>query len=274
MNLRKSFVFSPAAGSVRLLSGVLTLLCLAVATIPAAAEQALQPRKHTAYRPGEKLTYVISWSDLVKAGTAVMEVRRELTPEGKETLQFISTARSSGVVETFYPVRDVIKSVFDPRAQASLSYTMNSSHGKKKKQRELIFDHEKKQVTYLKDGNKAVVEIPEATQDALSSLYVLRTQETFTTSRPIVINVNDSGKTWAVEVHVLGREMLKTPLGEFRAIKVKTYPKYEGVFMHKGEIFMWFTDDEHRVPLLMKSTITIGSVMATLTEMKLGENVP
>ena len=274
MNLRKSFVFSPATGSVRLWAGMLAALFLAVAAFPSAAEQALQLRKYTAYRPGEKLTYVLSWSDLVKAGTAVMEVKKELTPEGKETLQFISTARSSGVVETFYPVRDVIKSVFDPRIQASLTYSMNSSHGKKKKQRELIFDHENKQVTYLKDGSTSVVDIPQGTQDALSSLYVLRTQESFTTSRPIVINVNDSGKTWAVEVHVLGREMLKTPVGEFRAIKVKTYPKYEGVFMHKGEIFMWFTDDEHRVPLLMKSTITIGSVMATLTEMKLGEQGP
>lgn len=274
MNLRKTFVFSPAVGSAGLRSGVLALFCLVLALAAPAAEPQAPRRGHAAYRPGEKLTYAISWSDLVKAGTAVMEVRSELTPEGKETLQFISTATSVGMVEKFYPVRDVIKSVFDPGIQASLSYSLSSSHGKKKKQRELIFDHAKKQVTYLKDGNKDVVEIPEGTQDALSSLYVLRTQETFTTSRPIVINVNDSGKTWAVEVHVLGREMLKTPLGEFRTIKVKTHPKYEGVFMHKGEIFMWFTDDEHRVPLLMKSTITIGSVMATLTEMKLGENAP
>jgi hypothetical protein len=124
------------------------------------------------------------------------------------------------------------------------------------------------------NSDRHVVEIPDGTQDALSSLYYLRSQESFTDSRPVVINVHDSGKNWAVEVHVLGREMLKTPLGEFRTIKVKTYPKYEGVFMHKGEIFMWLTDDDHRVPLLMKSTITIGSIMAMITEMKLGEDAP
>jgi len=72
-------------------------------------------------------------------------------------------------------------------------------------------------------------------------------------------------------MNVLARERIKTPVGEFDTIKVKTYPKYEGVFMHKGEIFIWLTDDSRRVPVLMKSTITIGSIVATLTEMKLGD---
>ena len=63
-------------------------------------------------------------------------------------------------------------------------------------------------------------------------------------------------------------------MGEFNTIKVRTYPKYEGVFMHKGEIFMWLTDDYRKIPVLMKSTIAIGSIVATLTEMKQEENVP
>ena len=44
--------------------------------------------------------------------------------------------------------------------------------------------------------------------------------------------------------------------------------------MHKGEIFIWLTDDAGKVPLLMKSKIAIGSVIATLTELKQGEEAP
>ena len=44
--------------------------------------------------------------------------------------------------------------------------------------------------------------------------------------------------------------------------------------MHKGEIFIWLTDDDRKVPVLMKSTITIGSIVSTLTEMKLGDEAP
>lgn len=250
----------------------LPAVLLALTPIAAPAAEGDGPvRRHPAYQPGEKLTYNVSWSDLVQAGTAVMEVRREKGSDGGDAVQIISTARSVGMVERFYPVRDTIKSLIDPKTHQSLAYSMDQSHGKRKKKRELVFDREAGTVTYLKEGMKDVVEVPAGTQDALSSLYYVRTHGTFTVGTSLFVNVHDSGKTWNVEVQVLGREKLKTPIGEFSTVKVKTYPKYDGVFMHKGEIFIWLTDDEHRVPLLMKSTITIGSVMATITEMKLGE---
>jgi hypothetical protein len=44
--------------------------------------------------------------------------------------------------------------------------------------------------------------------------------------------------------------------------------------MHKGEIFIWLTDDSRKIPVLMKSTITIGSIVSSLTEMKLGDVTP
>ena len=116
--------------------------------------------------------------------------------------------------------------------------------------------------------------MPERVQDALSSLYYVRTRQDFIVGKPIVVDVHDSGKTWSIEIHTLGRERITTPAGEFDTIMIKTYPKYEGVFMHKGEIFMWLTDDARKIPVLMKSRISIGSIVATLTEMRDGDKKP
>jgi hypothetical protein len=77
-----------------------------------------------------------------------------------------------------------------------------------------------------------------------------------------------------VEVETLGRETVKTPAGKFSTIKVRTFPKYEGVFMNKGEISIWLTDDSRKIPVLMKSTIAIGSIVSTLTGMTLGDEEP
>jgi hypothetical protein len=167
-----------------------------------------------------------------------------------------------------------VQSLFDIQTMQSLSYSLDQSHGKRKKQRHMIFDHEAGEVSFTENGKKETIAIPRQTQDALSSLYFLRTRKEFTVGTPIVFDIHDGGKNWSVEVHVLGRERLKTPVGEFDTIKVRTYPKYEGVFMHKGEIFIWLTDDDRKVPVLMKSTITIGSIVSTLTEMKLGDAAP
>jgi hypothetical protein len=228
-----------------------------------------------AFQAGETLTYTITWSDVVEAGTAVLEVKAaETTKNGRRAFRLISTARTSGLVSKFYRVEDRIQSTMDNEELYTLAYSLDQKHGSRKKRREMTFDQSAGTVQVLRDGIPEQFTVPERVQDALSSLYYARTRQDFTVGKPILIDVYDDGRTWSVELQTLGREKITTPLGEFNAIKVKTYPKYEGVFQNKGEIYMWLTDDARKIPLLMKSKISIGTVIATLTGMQTGETVP
>lgn len=231
------------------------------------------PPRIEALQPGEILTYDISWSKIVTAGTAVMEIKEKTLLDGKQALSFIATTHSAGLVDKFYPVNDKLESVFDPVVMQSITFSLNESHGKKKRRRELVFDQAHKTVlSTVNDNPPETLTIEAQTQDALSSLYYLRTRDDFIVGKAIIIQVHDSGKNWAVEVQTLGREKVKTPAGEFATIKVRTFPKYEGVFMNKGEIFIWLTDDKRKTPVLMKSTIAIGSIVSTLTKREPGKD--
>jgi hypothetical protein len=233
----------------------------------------LQPGSE-ALNPGEILTYDISWSKIVTAGTATMEIKEGTLPEGKKVLRFIVTTRSEGLVDAFYKVNDRLESVFDPGTMQSLTFSLVEIHGKKERHRELVFDHATNTViSTLNNGPPQTLTVPDRIQDALSSLYYLRTRDDLIVGKAITIPVHDSGKNWSVEVQILGREKVKTPAGEFATIKVRTFPKYDGVFMNKGEIFIWLTDDSRKVPVLMKSTISIGSIVSTLTKMEPGKEV-
>jgi uncharacterized protein DUF3108 len=233
----------------------------------------IQPRIQ-AFQPGETLKYDVSWSNIVTAGTAVMEVKEERLSDGKEVLMFVLSGRSAGLVDQFIRVNDTVTSVFDPLDMQSISYKLNENYGKKKRSRELIFDRERKRVvSRLNDDPPETFDIPDQEQDALSSLYYLRTKEDFTVGKAMVIFVHDGGKNWSVEVQILGREKVKTPAGEFATIKVRTYPRHEGVFMNKGVVFIWLTDDSRKVPVLMKSTLKVGSFVFTLTDMKPGDEL-
>ena len=224
-----------------------------------------------AFMPGETLTYEISWSKIVTAGTAIMEVKGAKLPNGRQALRFIATSHSVGLVDAFYPVNDKVESLFDAQMLQSLSFSLNEHHGKRTRRRSLTFDHASRTVvSKLNDDLPQTLPIPDQVQDALSSLFYLRTREDFAIGKTYVINVHDSGKNWSVEVRTLARERVKTPAGAFDTIKVKTFPKYEGVFMNKGEIFIWLTDDSRKIPVLMKSTISIGSIMTTLTNIQPG----
>jgi len=235
---------------------------------------ALVPPRIRAFHPGETLKYEVSWSDIVTAGTAVMEVKKERLPDGRDVLIFNLSGRSAGLVDQLFRVNDTVTSVFDPLVMQSLSYKLNENYGKKKRRRELIFDRERKRVvSRLNDDAPEIFDIPDQAQDALSSLYYLRTKEDFTIGKDMIIEVHDSGKNWSVEVQTLGREKIKTRAGEFATIKVRTYPKHEGVFMNKGVVFIWLTDDSRKIPVLMKSTLKVGSFVFTLTDMKPGEEL-
>jgi uncharacterized protein DUF3108 len=225
-----------------------------------------------AFSAGERLTYLISWSDIIDAGTAVMEVREEKQTDGKKVYRLVSTAHSSGLVSKFYKVNDMIESIIDSERLCSLSYRSDQSHGKRKKKRSMTFNQAEGTVVVVDaDGKQDTYSTPPGILDPLSSLYYVRTRQDLIVGKPIFVDVHDDDKNWAVEVQMIGREKIKTSLGKFNTIKIKTYPRYEGVFQHKGEIYIWFTDDERKIPVLMKSEISIGSIMATLVAMQAGE---
>ncbi len=220
------------------------------------------------FQPGEILIYDISWSKMVKAGTAVMEVREQPLPDGKHALSFILIGRSVGMVDRFFSVNDRIQSVFDPVSLQSLRYNSWENFGRKKRNRSLVFDRTMNTVVAKQDDGPAQTStVPAQVQDALASFYYLRTRNDFTVGKVFFIDVYDSGKNWSIEVHTLGRERVSTPAGVFNTIVLKTRPLSEGVFQNKGEMFIWLTDDRRKVPVLMKSTLKIGSFIFSLKAM-------
>jgi hypothetical protein len=241
--------------------------------IPALHDNVLT--ENHAFSVGEKLTYSVSWSTVIEAGIAVLEVKKGEEVDGKPTYELLSNTRSVGALDLFYPVRDSVESVIDGCGLYSLSFRLQESHGKKKRQRTMDYDRAKGIVRVsVNNGTPTIYPVPDRIQDALSSLYYVRTRDDFVAGKSIVVDVHDGDKTYAVEVQVMGKEHVKTPAGEFDTIKVKTYPKYEGVFMHKGEIYMWLTDDARKIPVLMKSEISIGSIVATLVDIQGRKDTP
>jgi hypothetical protein len=258
---------------------VIYYLCalLVFAHLATADSDSIQKTPHNtatvnhAFSVGERLTYLVSWSNILNAGTVVMEVREVKQNDGEKAYLLVSTARSSGLISKFYKVNDIVESTVDAKTMKSLSYMMDQSHGKRKKKRTMTFNPVENTVVVFEEGKKETYSTPPGILDPLSSLYYVRTRQDFIVGKPIKIDVNDNGKNWTVEVQTIGREKIKTSFGEFNTIKIKTYPKYEGVFQHKGEIYIWLTDDNRKIPVLMKSEISIGSIVATLIAMDLGD---
>ena len=62
--------------------------------------------------------------------------------------------------------------------------------------------------------------------------------------------------------------LLLSPASAF--VSVEPLLKAGGIFKNKGRLVIWLTDDERRIPVLMKSKVMIGSVKVVLQEIKTG----
>ncbi len=244
-----------------------SMMVLLPAAINADVHSTIEPSSaDKMIQEGEILTYNVSWSNIFTAGIAVLKVENEALPEGRSALSFIITGHSTGVVDSLFHVHDAARSVFDPRIAQTLSFNIQEIYGKKQRRRELTFDPEHRLViSKLNDDAPETFPVPKNVVDPLSALYVIRMMDDLTIGKSTVISVFENNKNWAVEIQILGREKVKTPVGEFNTIKLRTYPRYEGVFLNKGVVFLWLSDDDQKIPVLIKSSLKVGSFILTLT---------
>jgi hypothetical protein len=212
----------------------------------------------------ERLVFEISWFTL-KGGTAVLEVSEGAELNGRKVHQISAVTNSNSFVDKFHKVRDRVDSFVYADNLSSAGFKVHQEEGSYRRDKEISFDYTKGTATYTVGKESSYYPIPFFVQDALSSLYFLRTRE-LVIGNPVIIDVFEDKKLWQVEVQVLGRERISTPAGEFDAVLIKPILKFEGIFQRKGDLYVWLTDDSRKMPVRMKSKIKIGSVFADLLE--------
>jgi hypothetical protein len=248
---------------------------LVISSVGATEPISVPPSSHhlinSSFGPGERLAYDITYFG-AKAGIAVMEVLEKTRLKGREVYHIVSTAQSNDFVSLFYPVDDRVESFIDVEGFYSHYIKIKQHQGKRKREKVISFDQVEHRAVQFKNNKEKVFEIPPEVQDSLSSLYFFRVKNTIEVGRSVFINVHESEKNWLLEIRGLARERVTTPVGTFDTIKVQANVQYEGIFMDKGDVFIWFTEDEKRIPVMMKSKIKIGTVTAVLSSRREANN--
>lgn len=65
---------------------------------------------------------------------------------------------------------------------------------------------------------------------------------------------------------VRGREKVETPAGTFDCLVVEPTLRSGAFFKNEGKLTIWLTDDDRRMPVLMRSKLPIGAISVELTE--------
>ncbi|MGH7680854.1 MAG: DUF3108 domain-containing protein [Candidatus Eiseniibacteriota bacterium] len=216
------------------------------------------------WKLGEYFQFSIDWNGL-NGGGSLMQVQNIQRVDGHRVYRIISKAESNSFVSKFYKVRDRAESYIDAESLFTRRFVKHLREGSYKQDTEIRFDQEARKAIYA-DGKS--FDVQARVHDVLSAFYYLRTQP-LPDGATIVIPTHDNKKSYEMEVRVLKREKVEVPAGTFQCVLVEPLLKSEGVFRSKGSIYVWLSDDERRIPVMVKTKVPVGSIAVSLTDMRL-----
>jgi hypothetical protein len=216
------------------------------------------------WKIGEYFQFSIDWSGL-NGGNALMQVQNMQTVDGHRAWRIVTKAESNSFVSKFYKVRDRAESFIDADSLYTRRFEKHLREGSYKKDLSIRFDQGDGKAVY--ESGKSF-DVPARVHDVLSAFYYVRTCP-LPEGGTISIPTHDNEKSYDMEVRVIRRERVEVPAGKFDCVVVQPVLKSEGIFKSKGEMLVWLSDDERRIPVQVKSKVPIGSISVSLTDMRL-----
>ncbi len=212
-------------------------------------------------KPGERLNYDVSWF-VFSAGDASLEIRDFEVIENTPCFHFVARAQSR--ILFFFKVDDRVESYCVSETLRPVRFEKHLREGKYKKDSVTIFNRENLTARY---GNE-IVPVGLDCRDVLGAFYYFRMMKLPEPGQEMTVWIHDSKKDYPLLIKALCRERVKVPAGEFSTISIKIvpHPQFEGLFRNKGNMWIWLTDDEARIPVKVKAEVAIlGSVKILLT---------
>jgi hypothetical protein len=224
----------------------------------------LRDLDHNAFRPGEKLTYVVHYGWL-NAGEAVVELKESPRDiNGRKALHAVGTGRSLGAFNTFYKVDDRYESYFDAQGVFPWVFKRSVSEGGYEFTQDYVYHQTKRVVTTQKKETHAV---PAGVQDMLSAFYYARTMD-FSKAKEgdvFVIETFLDDELWPLRMRYMGKETIKLRNGKYRCMKFQPVVQEGRIFKGNDDLNVWITDDGNRIPVLAQAKVLVGSIKMELS---------
>ena len=243
------------------------LISCALALAAAAAGQQIPtlspPRSGFVFPQKQTLIYSVDWR-VFPAGTAVIHFEA-----GGDRERLTANADTVGAINLLFHVGDRFQSTFDRNRGCTYEFDKQTVEGRRQINSTLKLDYaqgksildEKNLVT----GQSKHLEmpIPGCLTDLLTGVFYASSQP-MALGQTFVIPVVDAMHSVPVTMKVEGREEIKTTLGTYKTLRVQPTAA-AGVVKNRGNIWIWYTDDDRHLPVQMRARLFWGTITFRLT---------
>ena len=225
-----------------------------------------------AFISGERVEYLVyyNWGPIwVSAGVVTFNVFEKIY-KNRPVYHFYSYGKTHRRYDWIFKVRDRFESYVDKESFRPLWYEMDTYEGGFTARDVYNFDPENNLVVAETEDSERVykrdtIQINPCSFDVVTAMYVARNID-FSSLRvndPIPFSILIRDELLDLKPLYLGKETITTRDGDmFHCIKFSVELVEGFIFTAGNEMYVWVTDDDNRIPVLVEAQIRIGSVKA------------
>jgi hypothetical protein len=232
-------------------------------TAPAAKKELPVP-----FAVGETLSYDVSWSSTLTAGTATLRVAEKKPSYNSVAYYIVSEGRPSALVSKLYTLYYKVDSLLDVYTLLPQRASLYSEEGKRHRMKSTMFDHRKKTAEYQVETRTVVkknVAISGVSQDPLGAMFVLRSIP-LKPGEKITMPICDNGANYKMLIEAGPSESIRTGAGPIEAQRLNLTP--QGADVGARGLTLWLSTDPAHVPVKMSAQLAVGSFVLTLASRK------
>lgn len=231
----------------------------------------MSAQSHQAFDGGEWFRFRIHYG-MFNASYATLEVTEEVLYD-EPVYHIKGRGKSTGLLHLFFKVNDNYETYISKETGEPLRFIRQINEGGHTKDIQIDFNHKtnKAFVFNRKHNSRNIYDVQENVQDMLSSFYYLRNNldvEELEKGEMFSINMFFDEQNHDFKLKFLGREVVKTKMGNIAALKFKPYVQAGRVFKEEESLTVWVSDDKNRIPLKIEADLAVGSLEADIDAYK------
>jgi len=220
------------------------------------------------YQVGEKVGYIIHYG-LINGGVATLELKKD-TFAGKEYLHSVFTAKTTGIADALFKVRDVYESYFDAKTELPVKSIRKIQEGKYKRYNMVLFDHRTRADSAILTSDLTGKHITvQSIHDILSCFYYFR--KSIMSQKPklkkgdlITITTWFTDELYPIRLRFIEMDEVRTRAGKVKCYKFNPVTETGRLFKDEEGATFWFSADKNYLPVKVKFDIFVGSFTVDL----------
>ncbi|MDY0148802.1 MAG: DUF3108 domain-containing protein [Kiritimatiellia bacterium] len=217
---------------------------------------------------GEVIEYDVLWG-LFTVGEATASAAWT-NRDGRRLLTLIVEAETNGIVDKLYPVKEYLETILDPVTFLPLSFEKRSREGRRHYDEITTFDHERLEGHWksLTKNTEKIFPIKPDTRDLMGLMYWIR-KTPIQAGETHHYEVMTDEKLYGVVVEAGKKEKVSLKrYGKVKCIKMEPKGTFDGMFVRKGRLWLWLSDDERYTICRAAASVPVASIKIMLKRVR------